>query len=128
MKCTKYSGYALLATGIIHSLIGLTLGWPILLDMHNSGWFSSTIVNGHIDFKREAIIWFLLAGFFWITFGFALQNAIDNGFSVPAQLGWSFTLIGCVIAYIMPVSGAYLFILQGVLILIENKRQPLITS
>jgi hypothetical protein len=117
MNTIKYSGYYLVATGIIHNLIGLAIGWQSLLGMHNDNWFASTIVNGHMAFEREAIVWFLLAGFFWILFGFMLQKALKEGFIPPLSLAWGFIAIGIVIAVIMPVSGAYLFIIQGVVLL-----------
>ncbi|PAJ74506.1 hypothetical protein CJF42_10300 [Pseudoalteromonas sp. NBT06-2] len=113
----KYSGYYLVFTGVIHNLIGLVLGWQTLVDMHQDNWFSSTIVNGQIMFQREAIVWFLLTGFFWILFGFMLQKALKEGFTPSLYLAWGFITIGIVIAIIMPISGAYLFIIQGAVLL-----------
>lgn len=118
----KYSGYYLFATGVIHNLIGFMMGWPILLEMSEVGWFSSTVVDGQMLFDREAITWFLITGFFWMAFGLTLQKAIEQGFVPPASLGWSFILIGAVVAYIMPVSGAYLFIIQGGILLAGTKK------
>lgn len=118
----KYSGYLLTFTGVIHTIIGLMIGWPILIEMHNAGWLASTIVDGEMMFNREAITWFLLAGLFWILFGLTLQSAISQGFNPPKSLGWGFAAIGAVVAIIMPVSGAYLFIVQGVIILVGHYR------
>jgi len=113
MNTIKHSGYFLVATGIIHNLIGLVLGWNVLVEMHQYGWFASTVVEGEMLFNREAIIWFILSGTFWIVFGLTLQKSITQGFVPPVSLGWSFVVIGIVVAIIMPVSGAYLFIVQG---------------
>lgn len=113
----KYSGYYLVATGIIHNLIGLMMGWPILLEMANAGWISSTVVDGQVLMDREAISWFLITGFFWIAFGLTLQKTIEQGFIPPASLGWNFIIIGTIVAFIMPVSGAYLFVIQGIILL-----------
>lgn len=118
----KYSGYYLTFTGVIHSLIGLMMGWPVLIEMHNAGWFASTIVEGQMMFDRSAITWFILAGLFWVLFGMTLQSAISQGFNPPKSLGWGFVIIGAVIAFIMPVSGAYLFIVQGIILLIGHSR------
>lgn len=118
MKAMKYSGYYLVFTGIIHNLIGLALGWQSLVDMHQDNWFASTIVNGQMIFQREAIVWFLLTGFFWVLFGLMLQKALKEGFTPPLSLAWGFIAIGIIVAIIMPVSGAYLLIIQGIILLI----------
>ncbi len=69
MKPMKYSGYYLVATGVIHSLIGLALGWNTLIEMHQDHWFSSTVLNGQMLFDREAIEF----GFYYQAFsGFYL--------------------------------------------------------
>lgn len=120
----KYSGYYLLFTGLIHNLIGLAFGWPILLDMHQDAWFSSTVIDGQMQFDREAIVWFLNAGCFWMLFGWMLQKAIDHGFTPPKSLGWGFLTLGIIYVVIMPASGAYLFIVQGgILIYGVNKAE-----
>lgn len=113
----KYSGYYLVATGIIHSIIGLALGWNILQAMHQDNWFASTMLGDQVLFDREAISWFLLSGFFWILFGLMLQKALNEGFIPPLSLAWGFILIGTIVAIIMPISGAYLFIIQGFILL-----------
>ncbi|MDP2562798.1 DUF6463 family protein [Psychrobium sp. 1_MG-2023] len=118
----KYSGHFLTITGIIHTLIGLVLGWPIIVDMHNAGWFSSTVIDGQMMFDREAISWFLFAGLFWVIFGLTLQSAIAQGFNPPKSLGWGFVVIGIIVAIIMPASGAYLFIIQGAILVFGHHR------
>lgn len=118
----KYSGYYLIATGILHSVIGLILGWETLLAMHQDNWLASTMIGDQILFDREAISWFLLSGFFWILFGLMLQKALDEGFIPPVSLAWGFVLIGILVAIIMPISGAYLFIVQGIILLLGRKK------
>ena len=113
----KYSGYYLIATGILHSAIGLALGWNTLLEMHQDNWLASTMAGDQILFDREAISWFLLSGIFWILFGLMLQKALEEGFVPPMSLAWGFILIGIIVAIIMPVSGAYLFIIQGIILM-----------
>jgi len=125
MNYTKYSGYFLIGTGVIHSIIGVLLGWPTLVSMHESGWLASTIVNGEMAFNREAILWFLTLGAFWIVFGLCLQKMIDQGFIPPKSLGWGFIVIAAVLIIIVPVSGAYFFLIQGTLILMPSKNEDL---
>ena len=113
MNMIKYSGHFLIVTGIIHNIIGLIMGWPILVTMHQESWFASTELNGNMLYDRAAIIWFLTTGTFWIVFGLTLKKLLAEGFIPPSSLGWSFIAIGIAIVIIMPVSGAYLFIVQG---------------
>lgn len=47
-----------------------------------------------------------------------LQKALKEGFTPPLSLAWGFIAIGIIVAIIMPVSGAYLLIIQGVILLI----------
>lgn len=125
----KYSGYYLLLTGIIHNLLGLAMGWPILLEMHQDGWFNAIEAEGKMLFERSAISWFLITGFFWMMFGWMLQKAIEKGFTPPLSLAYSFVVIGSAVAYLMPVSGAYLFIVQGIILWFGiKKHQALILS
>ena len=119
----KYSGYYLIATGILHSVIGLILGWETLLAMHQDNWLASTMIGDQILFDREAISWFLLSGIFWILFGLMLQKALDEGFIPPMSLAWGFILVGIIVAIIMPISGAYLFIIQGIVLLFDCKSK-----
>lgn len=113
----KNSGYYLLLTGIIHNLIGLGLGWNTLAEMHVDGWLSTTVINGEMLFDREAISWFLISGTFWILFGLTLQKALNEGFKPPLSLGIGLIVIGVIVAIIMPISGAYLFIIQGAILM-----------
>lgn len=101
------------------------MGWQTLTSMHQDGWFFSTVVNNQLAFDREAISWFLLCGCFWILFGLLLQKALNEGFTPPNSLAVSFILIGVVIAVIMPVSGAYLFIVQGIILLFYQPETDL---
>ncbi len=121
MNWTKYSGYFLAATGVFHNIIGVILTWPFLVDMHHSGWWATTMVDNQILFEREATLWFITVGFFWILFGLTLQKILDQGVKLPEMLGWGFILIAILLIIIIPISGAYLFLLQGVLILMAAK-------
>jgi hypothetical protein len=123
MNLIKYSGFFLVGTGVIHNLIGFIEGWPIIVDMHHSGWLDSTMLNNQILFDRAAILWFILCGTFWIVLGLTLQKALSEGFIPPRSLGLSFIILGIAIAIIVPVSGAYLFIVQGALLIYGNRSE-----
>ncbi len=118
MQAIKFSGYYLLATGVIHSAVGLIMGWSILVGMHQAGWWNTVEAGGQINFARSAILWFLVLGFFWMLLGYLMQQWLRySDRPLPALLGWGMLAAGVLVAFILPVSGAWLFIPQGLLIL-----------
>lgn len=125
MNWTKYSGYLLCATGVIHNIIGIMLGWSSLQAMHDSGWWASTVVDGQYMFDRAAIVWFLTLGSFWIVLGLALQSALDQGVTISPLIGWSIVLIAAAIIVVEPQSGAYLVLLQGIFMVLGNRRKDI---
>jgi len=128
MKTSKYAGHALIAIAIIHSTLGIALGWPILTAMHHDGWLASTMVNGKLDMSREAITWFLLSGYFWLLLGALMITLVKHGVELPRYLGWNFLGMAAVMIIIMPASGAYFFIVVSLMILYsknETKKQVL---
>ena len=125
MNPTRYSGYLLIATGIIHNSIGLVMGWSILQGMHEAGWWNTVEPAGEIDFARSAMIWFLLVGFFWMLLGYLMHQWVRHTQRpLPASLGWGMLAAGVSVAIVLPVSGAWLFIPQGLLILWPYHRAP----
>lgn len=123
MQASKLSGYFLIATGIIHNTIGLIMGWSILVDMHKAGWWNTVESGGEINFARSAILWFLVLGFFWMLLGYLMQQWLrHNQRPLPALLGWGMLAAGLLVAFVLPVSGAWLFVPQGLLILWPHWR------
>ncbi|MDQ2078381.1 DUF6463 family protein [Marinimicrobium sp. ABcell2] len=118
MNATRFSGYYLIATGVIHNTLGLVMGWDILAGMHQDGWWNTIEAGGQINFARSAIAWFLLVGFFWMLLGYLMQQWVrHSNRPLPASLGWGMLAAGVSVAIVLPVSGAWLFIPQGLLIL-----------
>lgn len=123
MRATKYSGYYLIATGVIHNTIGLIMGWSILVGMHQAGWWNTVEAGGEINFARSAILWFLVLGFFWMLLGYLMQQWLRHSRQpLPALLGWGMLAAGLLVAFVLPASGAWLFIPQGLLILWPHWR------
>lgn len=94
------------------------MGWPGLLGMHQDGWWNTVEPGGQIDFARSALLWFLVVGFTWIALGYLMQQWIDQAhLPLPRWLGWALLAMGAGVAVVLPVSGAWLFLPQGLLIL-----------
>ena len=118
MNLAKNSGNLLIVTGILHSIIGFVMGWDVLTEIVRSGFVNS--INDELD--RNAIFWFLFAGFIMIALGKLMQDCLVSGWRLPRWLGSSLlvsSLIGCIM---MPVSGFWLVIPQAVLIMRTHKK------
>lgn len=118
----KYSGYLLIGTGVIHNFVGLLMGWSTLQGMHQAGWWNTLESAEGINFERSAIVWFLLVGVFWLAMGHLMQCWLKQiQKPLPIVLGYSFIAVGIAVAIVCPVSGAWLFIPQGLIIILSPK-------
>lgn len=117
LKSTKRSAYLLIATGILHNTIGLVFGVSVLADIFRAGLFNTV----HPPYyEREAIFWFLFAGFAMMLWGALLlsMSHVPKVFSVGL-------LVLCVLgAIMMPVSGFWLVIPQAVYMLVQPTKKP----
>lgn len=120
MRLSKYSGYYLFATGVIHNLIGFIMGWGVLTDIHHDGWWNSVESSQGVHFDRSAILWFLLLGFFWMLMGYLMQLWLNQKQLIPASIGCTFVILGLLTGILVPVSGAWLFIPQGLVIVLDS--------
>lgn len=121
MKLWKNSGHYLFWTGVIHNVIGFTLGWkPISIIIERGVWNSAR----HDVEGTGEILWFLLFGFMMMISGVQMQNRINEKGTPPLPLiGWSMLFLGIVTSIVLPVSGAWLFIIQGIIILVAQKKK-----
>ncbi len=119
----QYSGWYLFATGIIHNSIGLVMGWSIIAGIHADGWWNTVEPRGEMDFARSAILWFLVLGFFWMILGHLMQQWLNQTRRpLPALTGWGLLANGVLVAVVLPTSGAWLVIAQGLVILLGGRR------
>ena len=119
MSFSKNAGNLLIATGILHNVVGFIMGWSVLTDIVRSGFINS--INSDMD--RNAIFWFLFAGFMLIMFGKLIQHYLEAGWPLPKWVGLSLlamAVIGCVM---MPISGFWLVLPQAALILSSSSKR-----
>ncbi len=114
MKAWKYSGILLVATGILHTIVAVILGYREFIAMFEEGIINSV---GE-DPARGLSFWFFICGIFVILLGQVLHYYIKKEHQpAPAFLGYYlliFSLLGCII---VPVSGFWLFIPQAIIII-----------
>jgi len=115
MQLWKRSGKFLLITGTLHNLVGILLGWDIVLRIADNGFFNGVeLFNG--------VFWFLMTGVSLMILG-KLSNWIIETLNAPLPpfLGWYLLLVASVGIILMPISGFWLLIPQGFLIIWNGK-------
>jgi uncharacterized protein with PQ loop repeat len=110
----KLSGRLLILTGVIHTIVGLLIGYPYLLEMWQAGLWNS--VDPHMS--RVAIFWFLLFGFLLMMVGQVISTTTRP---VPKVFGWSLLAMSALGALMMPISGFWLVIPQALYLLWKPK-------
>lgn len=118
------SGNLLIGTGIIHSAFGLALPElrePFLRGLRDG--FSDKLEMNE-RYAREAGFWFEMFGILLIMQGFHMRSdAIDNLRKAPPKhIGWALTALGIGGVLVMPASGFWLIIPQGLYILVSNSK------
>jgi hypothetical protein len=117
MKHAHISGYLLLLTGFLHTLIGLVDGYPQLVVMVQDGFINTATASP----EREAIFWFLVCGLALMLAGLL---ALGYDRSLPASFGWGLLLLSVIGALVLGPSGFYLVIPQAIYILVVAYRTP----
>jgi hypothetical protein len=120
MKIWKYSGIFLIATGILHTIVAIVLGWEAFVEIIRNGLLTNITSR---DCTHEFALWFLILGVFIILFGQVLDFYIKRE-QKPAPLffGYSllvFTIFGCIVE---PGSGFWLILPQALIIIFANKK------
>jgi hypothetical protein len=126
MKVINQSGNLLVATGILHNMVGFIMGSDPLIKILQAGVWNS--ITGHQD-KRDMLVWFLYSGFAMIVMGVILQRMIQrkeqHSFSL---IGWFTFLSGVAISVLEPISGGWLLIPQGLILMSVKKKESLSTT
>ena len=109
----RWIGPAIMATAVLHTIVGFIFASQPLMDVVNAGVFNA--VDPHFD--RMAAIWFLLFGVMLFLLGMFVQWALQTTGTLPASVGWVFLLMCIVGAILMPASGFWLGIIEAVIML-----------
>jgi hypothetical protein len=110
-------GKSLVGIGVIHSLFGFVVFRGIINVLVSEGLFNT--VNNQPE--REQAFWFLFTGFAWIILGLLVDWLEKSSNKPPSFLGWAFLTMTVVGAFIMPISGIWLFFVLSVGLLCRNK-------
>ena len=127
----KRLGEAVIATGVLHNLLGGYLYRRQLAGMARDGLFNSAsdAVLGTVDGeRRHTAFWFLMAGLAFITIGASIRRGAATGERIAPRLGPGMTVMGALGAASMPVSGFWLLLAEGVTATVLRRRSARTSS
>lgn len=120
MKKSRTAAAWIIGAGILHSALFLWYGRRLLGAIAAEGiWNTIDPVR-----QRQVVFWALLAGVFFLLLGQLALWIARQGKALPAFLGWQLLVITLVCGILLPVSGAWLFAVPGVLILLGARESP----
>lgn len=107
-------------TGVLHCTIGLLipeLSQPLFRTIADLSVETSDLTE---RYARECTVWFQFSGLMMILCGQMFTKQLSTPES-ETFLGWSLVSLGAGLAIIMPVSGAWLILAQGIRVLYLNE-------
>jgi hypothetical protein len=122
---TKRLGDAVIATGVLHNALGCYLYRRALADMGRDGLLNSAsdAVLGTVDGeRRHTAFWFLMGGLAFITMGASIRRCGTGNARIAPALGPGMTVMGALGAAVMPVSGFWLLLAEGVAATVLHRR------
>ena len=123
MSLSTSSANLLIGTGVIHCGFGLMvpeLRNPFLRSLRDVA-ISVPDINEH--YAREACFWFQFAGVMLILQGCYMRSSSEST-ELPKWFGWALTAMGVVGTTLMPASGFWLVLAQGIRIVwIQEKAK-----
>lgn len=118
MPWNRVGGW-LIAIGVLHNLVGLMVGGPVLLEIMADGWVAAVPDDAPM---RMALFWFLWFGWLAILLGASWLQIERRGLVVPAWQGLAMIVIGLLGALAMPISGFWLVLPVGAVVMARSWR------
>lgn len=119
----RLCGPLLVATGVLHLLVGLVSYAGPLGAIVRDGLFNAVVPNPAAPaFDRDAAFWFMFFGVMLLLLGGLVHWAQARTGTLPAFLGWSLLGIGAVGVILMPASGFWLVFPQAVVVIAVARR------
>ncbi len=100
----KYLSEFIFGTALLHTVVGLLLGWEQIRAIASGGFFNA--IDPHFD--RMAIFWFLSYGFLLCVIGGIVRVMQQSAVPLPSWLSWVFWAMAIPSVILMPVSGFWL--------------------
>lgn len=122
MWFSRRTGWFLVSIGFIHCVIGVLLSWGTLVEWHASGWWHSIETRQGMHMDRFAALWFQVSGVSWVMMGWLMQQWLNRFDMLPKNLGWALFAMGLLVLFVLPISGAWLFLPLGLLVAFHPQR------
>ncbi|QEC53026.1 DUF6463 family protein [Anseongella ginsenosidimutans] len=106
----KWMGRAIILTGVVHLIYGITVYGTAWSEMFHNGLFNT--VDGNP--AHEAAFWFIFFGFLMVIQGGLIDGFENKKQPLPLFLGWSLLALSVAGAVMMPASGWWFLIVVAV--------------
>lgn len=113
MLIQRHAGRLLMAIGLIHCALGAFFSFDILAAWANAGWWHSIEKPEGLLMDRFAALWFQVAGVSWVLLGWLMQQWVSQVGHLPTTMGWGLALMAAAVAWVLPLSGAWLILALG---------------
>lgn len=119
----KYLSEFIFGTALLHTVVGLLLGWSQLQAIASSGFINA--IDPHFD--RAAIFWFLSYGLLLFVIGGMVKSMQQSAVQLPSWLPWVFWGMAIPSVILMPISGFWLLFPIGWLAF-QASAEPTLTE
>ena len=116
-----WQGRVMVATGVLHTIVGIVVFWDGLGQSAKDG----VIATAPKSAENNSVTWFLVAGLFLMLFGgliHHLNTALDR--PAPASIGWGLIGLSALGLVMMPGSGFWLLLAQGIWYVAAARQGP----
>lgn len=122
---TAAGGWVAIAGSVIHLVLTSIARTDVWRDVVSAGWLNTVTLRPGAEQPRVAEAFWLTPGSFAVpllALGILVVFSARKGNRVPGVLGWILAVWGILCASLLPVSGAWLFIVIGVLFVAGDRE------
>ena len=126
------SGQLLISTGVLHNAVGVAAGVGALAmpgvparNFFGDIWRDGVIAAIEPDPARGLLFWFLFFGVVVMLWGALLHRLERDGVRLPTSVGWQLLALGLIGGALIPASGFWLTVPQGLWVLWKARRNAL---
>lgn len=122
---TAAGGWVAIAGSVVHLVLTPISRADVWADVVSAGWWNTITLRPNADQLRLAEAFWITPGSFAVpllVLGILAVFSARKGHRVPGALGWMLVIWGILCASVVPLSGAWLFIVVGVLFVVGDRH------